>query len=131
MHRIAEAGHMKDSQTFAQIHILRPLFVRPSYKYAPQMRMGVRGRGFDAGAGKEGAGKEIGEIQTGSRQTESRQTGPRPDPERPDPDGPDPDRPVQRPVQTDQSRPVSYTHLRAHETKANLVCRLLLEKKNT
>src|SRR5660398_254448 len=24
---------------------------------------------------------------------------------------------------------VSYTHLRAHETKANLVCRLLLEKK--
>jgi len=28
------------------------------------------------------------------------------------------------------SIPVSYTHLRAHETKANLVCRLLLEKKN-
>ena len=26
---------------------------------------------------------------------------------------------------------VSYTHLRAHETKANLVCRLLLEKKIT
>ena len=26
---------------------------------------------------------------------------------------------------------VSYTHLRAHETKANLVCRLLLEKKNS
>ena len=25
--------------------------------------------------------------------------------------------------------PVSYTHLRAHETLANLVCRLLLEKK--
>src|SRR5660397_297794 len=25
--------------------------------------------------------------------------------------------------------PVSYTHLRAHETKAKLVCRLLLEKK--
>src|SRR5660397_274424 len=25
--------------------------------------------------------------------------------------------------------PVSYTHLRAHKTKANLVCRLLLEKK--
>ena len=24
------------------------------------------------------------------------------------------------------SKPVSYTHLRAHETKANLVCRLLL-----
>ncbi len=24
---------------------------------------------------------------------------------------------------------VSYKHLRAHETKANLVCRLLLEKK--
>ena len=43
----------------------------------PQMRIGVRGRGFDAGAGKEGAGKEIGEIQTGSRQTESRQTGSR------------------------------------------------------
>src|SRR5660397_214173 len=29
----------------------------------------------------------------------------------------------------DINRPVSYTHLRAHETKANLVCRLLLEKK--
>ena len=27
------------------------------------------------------------------------------------------------------SRPVSYTHLRAHETGAYLVCRLLLEKK--
>ena len=27
--------------------------------------------------------------------------------------------------------PVPYTHIRAHETKANLVCRLLLEKKNT
>ena len=25
---------------------------------------------------------------------------------------------------------VSYTHLRAHETRGNLVCRLLLEKKN-
>ena len=24
--------------------------------------------------------------------------------------------------------PVSYTHLRAHETRGNLVCRLLLEK---
>src|SRR5660397_237933 len=29
---------------------------------------------------------------------------------------------------TDNPKPVSYTHLRAHETKANLVCRLLLEK---
>ena len=28
------------------------------------------------------------------------------------------------------SKPVSYTHLRAHETEADLVCRLLLEKKN-
>ena len=27
------------------------------------------------------------------------------------------------------SHPVSYTHLRAHETGRNLVCRLLLEKK--
>ena len=27
--------------------------------------------------------------------------------------------------------PVSYTHLRAHETRSNLVCRLLLEKKKT
>ena len=26
---------------------------------------------------------------------------------------------------------VSYTHLRAHETPEHLVCRLLLEKKNT
>src|SRR5665809_159934 len=30
---------------------------------------------------------------------------------------------------TTRGAPVSYTHLRAHETKANLVCRLLLEKK--
>ena len=27
------------------------------------------------------------------------------------------------------ARPVSYTHLRAHETDSYLVCRLLLEKK--
>ena len=31
---------------------------------------------------------------------------------------------------TDQ-KPVSYTHLRAHETVLDLVCRLLLEKKKT
>ena len=30
----------------------------------------------------------------------------------------------------DRYRPVSYTHLRAHETLRYLVCRLLLEKKN-
>ena len=29
----------------------------------------------------------------------------------------------------DASQPVSYTHLRAHETVLDLVCRLLLEKK--
>ena len=29
-----------------------------------------------------------------------------------------------------QVEAVSYTHLRAHETGRNLVCRLLLEKKN-
>ena len=29
------------------------------------------------------------------------------------------------------ARTVSYTHLRAHETVLELVCRLLLEKKNT
>src|SRR5665213_1558020 len=29
----------------------------------------------------------------------------------------------------DVFKPVSYTHLRAHETGRNLVCRLLLEKK--
>eukprot|EP00831_Metopus_contortus_P077087 TRINITY_DN71628_c0_g1_i1.p3 TRINITY_DN71628_c0_g1~~TRINITY_DN71628_c0_g1_i1.p3 ORF type:complete len:126 (+),score=21.73 TRINITY_DN71628_c0_g1_i1:123-500(+) len=28
-------------------------------------------------------------------------------------------------------QPVSYTHLRAHETSLHLVCRLLLEKKKT
>eukprot|EP01016_Furgasonia_blochmanni_P010419 TRINITY_DN14409_c0_g1_i5.p3 TRINITY_DN14409_c0_g1~~TRINITY_DN14409_c0_g1_i5.p3 ORF type:complete len:147 (+),score=22.26 TRINITY_DN14409_c0_g1_i5:920-1360(+) len=28
------------------------------------------------------------------------------------------------------AEPVSYTHLRAHETRHDLVCRLLLEKKN-
>ena len=31
---------------------------------------------------------------------------------------------------TPGAMPVSYTHLRAHETGRNLVCRLLLEKKN-
>src|SRR5678815_1059604 len=31
----------------------------------------------------------------------------------------------------DPDAPVSYTHLRAHETPEHLVCRLLLEKKNT
>src|SRR5665647_3860191 len=30
----------------------------------------------------------------------------------------------------DPGGPVSYTHLRAHETDSYLVCRLLLEKKN-
>ena len=30
-----------------------------------------------------------------------------------------------------RATPVSYTHLRAHETVLDLVCRLLLEKKNT
>ena len=29
-----------------------------------------------------------------------------------------------------KAAPVSYTHLRAHETVLDLVCRLLLEKKN-
>src|SRR5665213_2437888 len=32
-------------------------------------------------------------------------------------------------METDVPEPVSYTHLRAHETGRNLVCRLLLEKK--
>eukprot|EP00825_Cyclidium_porcatum_P039323 TRINITY_DN4738_c0_g1_i1.p1 TRINITY_DN4738_c0_g1~~TRINITY_DN4738_c0_g1_i1.p1 ORF type:complete len:116 (+),score=20.26 TRINITY_DN4738_c0_g1_i1:152-499(+) len=31
--------------------------------------------------------------------------------------------------QQSQIQPVSYTHLRAHETRHDLVCRLLLEKK--
>ena len=31
--------------------------------------------------------------------------------------------------EVDASEPVSYTHLRAHETVLDLVCRLLLEKK--
>ena len=30
-----------------------------------------------------------------------------------------------------QMEPVSYTHLRAHETRHDLVCRLLLEKKKS
>ena len=32
-------------------------------------------------------------------------------------------------VECDVNMPVSYTHLRAHETRHDLVCRLLLEKK--
>src|SRR5665809_147112 len=39
--------------------------------------------------------------------------------------------PLKDPLDNQVEKPesVSYTHLRAHETKANLVCRLLLEKK--
>ena len=36
---------------------------------------------------------------------------------------------MMRSLASDEIVSVSYTHLRAHETKANLVCRLLLEKK--
>src|SRR5450759_221757 len=39
--------------------------------------------------------------------------------------------PVAEPLMTDPlitDPPVSYTHLRAHETRHDLVCRLLLEK---
>ena len=32
-------------------------------------------------------------------------------------------------IRFDGQEPVSYTHLRAHETVLDLVCRLLLEKK--
>src|SRR5450756_2826488 len=39
------------------------------------------------------------------------------------------DRERRRDVQRVDTRPVSYTHLRAHETRHDLVCRLLLEKK--
>eukprot|EP00658_Telonema_sp_P-2_P064677 TRINITY_DN53841_c0_g1_i1.p3 TRINITY_DN53841_c0_g1~~TRINITY_DN53841_c0_g1_i1.p3 ORF type:complete len:134 (-),score=20.13 TRINITY_DN53841_c0_g1_i1:83-484(-) len=35
------------------------------------------------------------------------------------------------PVLATRVAPVSYTHLRAHETPEHLVCRLLLEKKKT
>ena len=34
-------------------------------------------------------------------------------------------------IEYEQRRPVSYTHLRAHETDSYLVCRLLLEKNST
>ena len=34
-------------------------------------------------------------------------------------------------VMTALARPVSYTHLRAHETVLDLVCRLLLDKNKT
>mgnify|MGYP003379916545 CR=1 FL=1 len=37
----------------------------------------------------------------------------------------------QQRLQTLLIEPVSYTHLRAHETVLDLVCRLLLEKKKT
>ena len=32
-------------------------------------------------------------------------------------------------IDKEEEEPVSYTHLRAHETRHDLVCRLLLEKK--
>ena len=38
---------------------------------------------------------------------------------------------VQEDAGGDDDDAVSYTHLRAHETVLDLVCRLLLEKKNT
>src|SRR5664280_3731460 len=56
----------------------------------------------------------------------------------PDPDVDDIARRIARRRKTDHGRgadhiprvvPVSYTHLRAHETVLDLVCRLLLEKK--
>src|SRR5665648_1210259 len=34
-------------------------------------------------------------------------------------------------ISIESIKPVSYTHLRAHETRHDLVCRLLLEKKKT
>src|SRR5450759_2912214 len=34
-------------------------------------------------------------------------------------------------LRCDPREAVSYTHLRAHETRHDIVCRLLLEKKNT
>src|SRR5678816_4059653 len=37
--------------------------------------------------------------------------------------------PLANPADRDHCVPVSYTHLRAHETPEHLVCRLLLEKK--
>ena len=39
--------------------------------------------------------------------------------------------PAEEGTEADQRAPVSYTHLRAHETVLDLVCRLLLEKKKT
>ena len=39
-------------------------------------------------------------------------------------------RPIQEKIISALHKPVSYTHLRAHETVLDLVCRLLLEKKN-
>src|SRR5450759_4861381 len=38
---------------------------------------------------------------------------------------------LQRSVHVIAPDPVSYTHLRAHETRHDLVCRLLLEKKKS
>ena len=40
------------------------------------------------------------------------------------------DAPVKLDKKTISAITVSYTHLRAHETVLDLVCRLLLEKKN-
>src|SRR5664280_3357074 len=42
-----------------------------------------------------------------------------------------PEQPVARAAAGGGRGPVSYTHLRAHETVLDLVCRLLLEKKKT
>ena len=39
------------------------------------------------------------------------------------------DSPGMTDISGDSFEPVSYTHLRAHETREDLVCRLLLEKK--
>ena len=36
---------------------------------------------------------------------------------------------MQKEIKQIRDQPVSYTHLRAHETDSYLVCRLLLEKK--
>ena len=44
---------------------------------------------------------------------------------------PDKEEGGRRPALFQRVKPVSYTHLRAHETVLDLVCRLLLEKKKT
>ena len=105
---------------------------KTAYEIMPSLvgsEMCIRGRNDTAQPITEGGGTKtsdtnqpsVSDEEPGSKPSESTDNPSEPSKPDPDPSKPDPD--------PDPSKPVSYTHLRAHETRHDLVCRLLLEKK--